>query len=558
MKEEIEKSIKKTLNKLGINSCEKITLEHPDILKHGDYSCNIAMHLSKQMKQNPKDLALHIIEKIDKNEYIEKIKMAGPGFINFYLSKKFYLEFLNNFKISNLELLKGKFFLAEHTDPNLFKEFHIGHVMTNTIGESMGRIAEYSGASVKHVTFQGDVGLHVAKTIWGIKNSKKDKPSEDDDIFTKQAYLGNCYVLGEKNYADDNFKKEIIEINKKVYSREDEDQNKIYEIGKKWSLDYFDYIYKMLGSNFDHYFLESSTFEIGKKIVLENIGNIFKNSRGAVIFPGSLYNLHDRVFINSENLPTYEAKDIGLFHEKWKKYNPDISMTVTSKEQKQYFEVVQKAAGMLNPEWAEKTVHLSHGELKLPRGKMSSRKGDIVRAKNWIDNWSEKVLEKMKDDDIINKKNIAKKIAIAAIKYQILKTSVGKDIIYDENKALDFSGNSGPYLQYAYVRAYSILKKSDFSKSFTNKERNGPIQDLEKILYRFNEEVEKSLNDYSPHYVANYLYKLSSEFNSFYAKNKFLDKKNIDYEYNLSLIHSFSKTLDKGLDILGIDTVPNM
>jgi arginyl-tRNA synthetase len=351
IKEEIKKIIGNSLEELKINFGE-IKISHPDFLEHGDFTFNI-LPLAKENGKNPREFAEQICASIKKNlpENIEKIEIAGAGFLNFFLSKEFYKTFLSQKGVKRLKILKDIFFLAEHSDPNLFKEFHIGHIMTNTIGESIGRIAEFSGAEVKHVTFQGDVGLHVAKTIFGIKNIEEEVPKDSEDIFKKQSFLGKCYVYGEKMYSEnDDFKKEIIKINKKVYSREDNEQNKIYDLGKDWSLKYFEYIYEVLGSNFDHYFLESETFNDGKRIVEENIGKVFEKSQGAIIFPGSKYKLHDRVFINSENLPTYEAKDIGLFYKKWERYNPDISMSVTDSEQKQYSQVVKKAGGMIKKE----------------------------------------------------------------------------------------------------------------------------------------------------------------------------------------------------------------
>ncbi len=453
-------------------------------------------------------------------------------------------------------------FLAEHTDPNLFKEFHIGHVMTNTIGESLFRIAQFSGADAKQVTFQGDVGMHVSKTLWGIKNITEEMPSDESSVWDKQAFLGKCYAFGEKNFSEnDDIKKEITKINKLVYTGEDKEQNEIYDLGKKWSLEYFDEIYKLLGSEFDHYFLESSTFEEGEELVRENIGKVFEKSQGAIIFPGSKYGLHDRVFINSEGLPTYEAKDIGLFAKKWEKYNPDISLTVTSDEQKQYFEVVKKAAGFINKEWEEKTVHLSHGTLRLATGKMSSRTGDIVRAKDWVEKTAQVISDKMGEEitDEKEKLEVAKKVAIGAIKYSILKVTAGKDIIYDEEKSINFEGNSGPYLQYTFVRCSSILRKSEIeSFDFDEESKNGKVSKIEKILATFPEVVEQSLQEYSSHYIAVFLYELASEFNSFYAKTRILDEENNDYKYNLALTKTVAVTLKNGLNLLGIETVERM
>jgi arginyl-tRNA synthetase len=576
MQKEIIEIIEKAIKNLqeqkiwGEFNLPEIILERPKSLVHGDWTTNLAFQLAKELQKSPFQIAEELTNELNKNEkklnLIEKIE-AVAGYVNFSFSKNYFANLLKDILEKGADWgknnsLKGKMFLAEHTDPNLFKEFHIGHVMTNTIGESLFRIAKFSGAETKQVTFQGDVGMHVAKTLWGIKNLGEKFPTENNSVWEKQAFLGKCYAFGEKNFSsNEEIKKEIVEINKFVYNRKNAEINEIYDLGKKWSLAYFEEIYEFLGSKFDHYFLESSTFEIGEKIVRENIGKIFEESNGAVIFPGSKYGLHDRVFINSEGLPTYEAKDLGLFQKKWEKYNPDISLTVTSDEQKQYFEVVKKTAGLINKEWEEKTVHLAHGTLKLSTGKMSSRKGEIIRAKDWVDKTAEVILAKM-GEEIVNeneKLETAKKIAISAIKYSILKVTAGKDIIYDEEKSINFEGNSGPYLQYTYVRAVSILRKSAIENfDFEIEAKNKEISNIEKLLAKFPEIILQSGREYSLHYITVFLHELASEFNSFYAETRILDEKNENYTYNLALTKSVAITLKNGLNLLGIEVVEKM
>ncbi|MFA5652353.1 MAG: arginine--tRNA ligase, partial [Candidatus Paceibacterota bacterium] len=285
----LENSIKTALWSLKIDEkkVSKINLEHPEDLTHGDYSCNIAMVLAKQVAQNPRELAEKIVAEINerKPKEILKVEVAGPGFINFYLSDEFFIsqskEILN--KKENFGLnknLKGEKTVVEYTDPNPFKEFHIGHLMSNAIGESIARVIEANGAKVKRACYQGDVGLHVAKAIQGymflsdlINNHKKldtiyhdEKdfvidhiPNEKDDLIYKAKYLGTSYSIGSRQYEDGFAKDLIIEINKKIYDRSDKEINKIYDSGKKISLEYFESIYKILGTKFDEYFFESKT-----------------------------------------------------------------------------------------------------------------------------------------------------------------------------------------------------------------------------------------------------------------------------------------------------------
>ncbi len=537
-----------------------IELVSPPNSEMGDLSFS-CFELAKLLKQSPDKIGENLTKKLEEvvdSKMIATVESVGP-YVNFRFSGKYFIEQLREVLLAGEDwgrgdLLAGKVFLSEHTDPNLFKEFHIGHLMTNAIGESLTRLAGFNGADVKQVTFQGDVGLHVAKTLYGMKNFLAELPNEGD-VWQKQAFLGKCYAWGNEQYEiNEDAKRAIVGINKKVYSGNDEEQDKLYQQGKKWSLEYFENIYKIVGSKFDHYFLESETAEVGRKIAMENLGKVFVESQGAVIFPGSEYGLHDRVFINSVGLPTYEAKDIGLFVKKWERYNPFLSLVVTGGEQKQYFAVVKKAAGLINKEWEEKTVHLAHGTLRLKDGKMSSRSGKIIRAKKWIDETTEIILEKMKNKD----KKVAEKVALAAIKYSVLKVQAGKDIVYNEKESLSFEGDTGPYLQYTYVRAKSVLRKVKDKISFSDDLSFSEIPSVGKLIGEFPEVVEKSLRNYSPHIVANYLHRLAMEFNSFYGAVKILDKNNPDYLYNLCLVKATAQILKNGLYLLGIEVVEEM
>jgi arginyl-tRNA synthetase len=580
IKEIIIGAIKTALWELKIEESKisKIGLEHPEDISHGDYSSNVAMVLSKTVSQNPRELAEKIVAEIleRKSELIEKVEVAGPGFINFYLSNYF-------FKNKTKEIIKlGKKFgknknlrkqktVVEYTDPNPFKEFHIGHLMSNAIGEAVSRVLEENGAKVIRACYQGDVGLHVAKTLWGANKMIKDDPLAKKYFLDGQvgdvkdlSIWGKAYALGATTYElDEIVKKEIIEINKKVYSREDEELNKLYKIGRKFSLKEFEKIYKILGTKFNKYFFESETTPIGIKIVQNNIDSgIFDRSEGAVIFKGENYGLHTRVFINSEGLPTYEAKDLGLTKLKHDRTKYDRSIIITANEQSDYFNVMLKALSLIYPELAEKTKHVSHGMLRLPEGKMSSRTGKVITAISLLDIIKQTITEKMKDRDMKESEKIetAEKIAVGALKYSILKQVTGKDIIFDFDKSISFEGDSGPYLQYSYARAKSILRKAKGEKVKANIDPSQikiqfdgtSINILERLLYRFPEVVERAGEEYSPHYIASYLIEISSAFNSFYGNNKIVDKTDLDSPYKVALTLAFSEVLKKGLNLLGI------
>ena len=520
MKKEIEKLIEGALKELNIES-KGFVVEHPD-LKMGDYSTNVAI------KHGRKD---EIWGRLNQNkpEWIEKIELAGPGFINFTLSKEFFKKSLREIiekgeKFGKGEHAKGFKVMVEHTDPNPFKEFHIGHLMPNVIGSSLAKIFEWNGAEVKQANYQGDKGLHVAKAVWALMKGVEHK---------------NAYAEGHKAFEENPGAKQEIEIlNKKIYDTSDGEVNRIYEEGRKQSLDYFEEIYKKLGSKFDYYFFESETAPIGKKIVEENIGKVFEESEGAIVFKGS----HTRVFINSQGIPTYEAKDLGNAKNKYEKYPYDLSVVVTGNEIKDYFRVVLEAMERVLPELAKKTKHLPHGMLRLPSGKMSSRSGNVVTAEELI----EEVKGRVKGDQ---------EVAIGAIKYMILRQGIGQDIIFDFEKSVSTEGDSGVYLQYAHARANSILEKAG-KRGDASGER-GKTHEVEKLLYRFPEIVERAGAEYAPNYITTYLTELAGAFNNFYAHEPVLEE-SPESSYRLAVVEAFKTVMKNGLTVLGIPAPERM
>jgi arginyl-tRNA synthetase len=556
----IENLLKKSAKEVGIEDPD-IKLEHPEDTKHGDFSSNIALIHAKLLKTSPKELAEKIVEELKKDlpGEIEKIEVAHPGFINFKIKDEYFAKEIikiskNLEDFGKIDIDKGKKIMVEYTDPNPFKIFHIGHLMANAIGESLSRIVEFGGAKVIRVCYQGDVGLHVAKTVWGVFQDENNFPL-DKSLIEKIDYLGKCYVLGNEKYETDlRAKKEIVEINKKIFEKSDKKINEIYEKGKDWSLEYFDSIYKKLGTKFEHFFFESEVAEEGINIVKEFLKKgIFEESEGAIVFKGEKYGEHTRVFINSEGLPTYEAKELGLTKEKFKKY-PDLeeSIIVTANEQNAYFKVVLAALKEIFPEIASRMKHLSHGLLRPSSGKMSSRKGNVVSAEDLISDFMMLVEEKIKDREFNKEEKVKLKeeVSIAAIKFAVLRQAIGGDVIYDPNKAVSFDGDSGPYLQYATVRAYSVLGKTKEEKVEKIPEK---VDLLERLIIRFPEVIKRAREEYAPHHIVTYLLELSGAFNSYYAHNQIIGD-----PYRVVLTKVFAQTMKNGLWVLGIKVPERM
>src|SRR3989338_6981911 len=326
MQEKVENLINDALKNLGIparNASHNdaggeevdFVVEHPEDLKNGDYSTNVAMVCAKKLKINPKELAERIREEMSRlnlDIVVGKIEVAGAGFINFFLSPEFFRksveEILNQGEnVGQNNLLSGKKIMVEYTDPNPFKPFHIGHLMTNAIGESVARILEHSGAEVSRANYQGDVWLHVAKAIWGLL---KNPELADQSIVSNAAEatnIGKAYVAGATAYeSDEKIKKEIDEVNKKIYDRSDKKINELYDWGFRVTMDAFEDLYKILGTKFDYYFVESIMAPIGERVVKDNLDKIidsrdskmiFEKSDDAIVFKAEKYDpkLHTRV-----------------------------------------------------------------------------------------------------------------------------------------------------------------------------------------------------------------------------------------------------------------------
>lgn len=555
----LEHAIRDICTQLGIADAE-IMFEHPAELSHGDLATNVAMRYGKILGKNPRELADFLVASLPSFEEIFEVSVAGPGFINFKFADAFFQKEIAKIdsSVGTSKLYTGKKIVVEHSSPNLFKPFHIGHVMNNTVGESIVRLAEFSGADVTRVSYPSDVSLGIGKAVWAFLQDGVETLDTFPTISEKLTYMGECYVKGNKAFEENEVaQQEIRDITKKIYAKEQGVEWDAYEKGKNINLEYFKNETARLGSRFDAFVYESEAGEVGKKIVEDNLERVFEHSEGAVIFDGEKRGLHARVFINSEGYPTYEAKDIGLLDIKFSKFDPDTSILITDNEQGPYYKVVLEAAGEIHKEWKEKTIHQTHGRMTFKGKKMSSRLGGVPLASEVLELVGDEAREKMEDTSDVKKIDT---IAIAALKFSILKAMAGKNIDFDPETSLSFEGDSGPYLQYTFARCNSILEKAKESgfEILAQSSTEWKAGDLEKMLCRFPEEVETSIKTWEPHHVAGYLLTLAREFNSWYGNTKILDETNPNLSWNLWIVQSVMYVLKNGLYCLGIETVEKM
>jgi arginyl-tRNA synthetase len=562
VRDTIREAVIGALRTCGVDAA-RVIIEHPAELVYGDYATGAALQYAKQAGIVPRALAEKIVAALGSVEGVSKIDIAGPGFINFHLAPATLAVAVEEARKEDMPVLQslgvggwganknlaGKKIMVEYTDPNPFKEFHIGHLMSNAIGESISRLVEFSGAEVKRANYQGDVGPHVAKALWGLMKLGLDAGSAE--------MLGKAYVAGAKAYDEDSKVKEDIDaINAKIYEHSDAQLDTLYTAGREASLAHFEELYKILGTKFDFYFFESATAPKGVETVRAHPG-VFEQSDGAVVYKGEKVGLHTRVFITSKGLPTYETKELGLAELKAETWNFDTSITITAQEQSGYFEVVLAAMKEVMPSIAAKIIHVSHGMMRFAEGKMSSRTGNVITGESLLVDLTEAARERAKESRADDVDALAQQVAVAAIKYQILKQGSGKDIIFDRERALSLEGDSGPYLQYAHARTQQIVEKAKEADIVGKTDIGAEPNDVAHLLHRFPDVVENATVLMEPHVLTNYLIMLAAAFNSWYGREQILDGTPAA-AHKVALTDAVRRTLKNGLWILGIPAPEKM
>ena len=614
--EQIKETLKQAIKNLyNLDFDPEITPAPENI--DADYSSNAPLKLAKELHKPPMQIAEEIkiefegFKTVSRNSYENfeateprdggregarsknlQINLSAPGFLNFKLADDFLTGQINKLNEDFVreiasDKFTGKTVICEFSDPNPFKVLHVGHLYTSIVGDSISKLFEYAGAKVIRANFGGDVGLHVAKTMYALEK----KPIENLTIED----IAKCYVEGTTAYEDDeNAKTEITKLNKEIYkiNAENLHDSKLAELywkGRELSYEYFDNFYASIGVKFDKYYPESTVANLGLEKVKEQLEKgIYKISDGAVIFDGEKFGLHTRVFINKEGVPTYEAKDVGLIFTKWDDYHFDKSVVITGSEQLEYMKVVLKSVEQYAPELVEKTSHLTHGLVKLPGNeKMSSRKGNFLKAVDVIDAVKAELKSAYDSSD--------EKVSLAATKYAFLKYKMGGNIIFDPKESVKMTGNSGPYLLYSAVRAKKILAKSDMAGVAVVSNRRGvrrlasrgvapaargdgpagrapemettdrtpaerELQMSEKALMRkileYKNVLAEAVSEMAPHKVANYLYELAQEFSRFYETCPVVGC-TCEAE-RCKLVKIYLETITHGLNILGINIPEEM
>jgi len=548
--------------------CEiSFLIEKPKEESYGDYSTNVAMVLAGTLKRNPLEIAQEIVGKIDKSNFLESVDAIVPGFINFKIKKEFFLKELQKIlaEKGNYGKLEknSKKTMVEFGQPNTHKAFHIGHLKSAISGLSVCKLIENLGCEVIKTNYYGDIGMHTAKSTWGVM--QKDLPEDFDtwDKHKRMKYIDDAYVFASENFDENEI--EIREINRDIYNKNKTEATQLHKKIKVWSLKHLDAIFSDLGVVYDKQYPESQVYEEATKIVKENIGNIFEESQGAIIYSGEKDGLVTWVMQTKEGIPTYSAKDIALGFQKFRDYpDLDLNITLTSVEQKDYFQAIIKILEKLDGKFKNRYFHIPFGWMLREGKKTSSRMGGSIKGvdilKEALEEAKTKIAE-LKNYDKEKREEIARVVALAGLKFLILSHEFHKNINYDPKKFIDFEGYSGPYILYAYVRAKAILRKSSETVDLKNVEieKLGEYEmNLLKWLIRYPQKAYRAGTEIAPHTLCNYLYELAQRFNSFYANCPVIKASEEEKGIRLALSEGTAQVLKNGLGLLGIETIEEM
>ena len=557
-------------NIFGADYAEKIDIQNSTKKEFGDFQTNFAMVSSKLIGKNPREIASTLVDNFKENDIIEKLEIAGPGFINIYLKNKFLNEELKkveNEKYDFSFLNTDKTIIIDYSSPNIAKRMHIGHLRSTIIGDSIKRTLQFLGFHTLADNHIGDWGTQFGKLIVAYKNWLNKKSYEEDPIGELERIYVQFSDEAKKNPAlEDEAREEL-----KKLQLGDEENQKLWKEFIDISLKEYNKIYDRLGVNFDYYYGESFYNDM-MPAVLEELKEkgIAREDQGALV-----------VFFENDKLPPaivqkkdgsflYTTSDLATMKFRKDELNVDEAVYLTDDRQQNHFKQVFEIGEMLGEPYNYKKTHVVFGIMRFGDGMIfSSRSGNIIRLVDLLDEAKTQV-KKVIDEKNPNipedeKENIAEIVGSGAIKYFDLSQNRTSDITFTWDKVLSFEGNTGPYLQYTYVRIMSIFRKlKEENINVENKDiilenMNGVERELAVELLRFPQTVVKSYESYRPNIIADYLFDIAKLFNNFYNSNSILKEENKKVmDARILLAEKTAFILKQGLGLLGINTVDRM
>lgn len=560
---DFRKQIIRILKKAGLDA-EELNIESPKDESLGDYALPCFI-FSK--KGSPVEFAQELARKLTPNKYITEIKVVGP-YINFFTNKSILAEEL----LKEISLKKNKFgvkkqgkkkIMVEFSSPNTNKPLHLGHMRNCFLGESVSRVQEALGSKVIRSCLVNDRGVHICKSMLAYKKWGKGKTPESAK--RKGDHLvGDMYILYAK-HEDDALKEEVQQM-LQVWESNHAETVKLWKRMNSWVLKGFEETYRKMGISFDKYYFESDIYKKGKDIVRKGLKDKkLYDKDGATYAPLEKKKLPDKVVLRADGTSVYMTQDIYLAVKKFKDYKLDESLYVVGSEQNLHFRQLFAILDILGFRWAGHCHHLSYGMVYLPEGKMKSREGKVVDADDLLDEVKELARKEIgKREKKISKSELerrAGKIALAALKFFILRIDAQKDMTYNPEESISFEGETGPYVQYVAVRIKSILRKYGRSipKNIDFSVYNEQEKKLIAKLSRYPNIVAEAGSGNKPSHICNYLIDLCQEFNTYYHRYQVLKEHNLAVKNaRLLLISCIRQIIENALFLLGIELPEKM
>ena len=545
--------------------------------------------LVKQIKINPKKLGELIGYEIKLKSDIIKAFNVVNGFLNLTITPSFYILFLdkvkNDLKYGHLEPENNAdVIMVEYSSPNTNKPLHLGHIRNNLLGYSVSQILKANGKKIIKTQIINDRGIHICKSMVAWKLFGENKTPSDSgvkgDHFVGKFYIlfNNEYTAQVKSLIEDGQTEEYAKSNAPIFTEAQDllrkweaNDKEVRELWKKmneWVYGGFEYTYKMLGVDFDSYYYESETYLLGKKLINDGIskGVFYSKKDGSVWVDLKSDGLDEKLLLRSDGTSVYMTQDLGTAYQRFLDHSKINGMVYTvGNEQDYHFKVLFLILKKLGYDWSNNLFHLSYGMVDLPSGKMKSREGTVVDADDLVNSMqiSAKQIseEHGKIQEVEDPNKLYLQIGLGALKYFILKVDPKKRILFDPKASIDFNGNTGPFIQYAYARIQSILR--NVNKIEWNIDTEMKIDFKEKELLKqlliYPDIVKQAGDSYSPSIIANYLYDLVKIFNSFYQNISILGESDSNIKnFRLTLIQKVGHTISNSCSLLGIEVPDRM
>lgn len=564
-KQIIAKQISKTIE---INAKElEGYIETPKDSKNGDYAFP-CFRLAKELRKAPPAIASEIKEKLEPVEEIEKVEVVG-GYLNFFINKSTLAEEVLG-EISKTEQYgksivgEGKNIVIDYSAPNIAKPFHIGHLRSTVIGGALYNIYKYLGYNVTGVNHLGDYGTQFGKLIEGYKMWGEEYDIEKDPINE----LTKIYIRINEACKND---EQILENCRNNFKKLEDGDSYCVEIWKKFrklSLQEFQKVYDLLGSKFDSWNGESFYSDKMPEVIdlLQKTGKLVE-SQGAKIIDLEDKGINTPCIIEKSNgSTTYATRDLAAILYRARTYDFDKALYVTSYEQVLHFKQVFEVAKLLglDEKYTNGLEHVSFGMVLLPEGKMSTREGNIIKLEELLNEAISRAKEiiEQKNPDLENKEEVAKKVGIGAVIFNDMSASRIKDEVFDWNTILNFQGETGPYIQYTYVRTKSVLEKAGYLPKIENVKIDNLSDEYSmailKLIYNFEDILIQVTDKNEPSILARYLIELAKAYSSFYNENKIIvDDKDVQ-DARIYLTYAVSQVLKQGANLLGIEMPEKM